>query len=86
MQMVVANKYQEIKSQLASLYLDDPRPWLVGFSGGKDSTLVAALVFDTVMSIPPERRKKPVTVLCTDKRIANRRKHHARARTEETEN
>jgi hypothetical protein len=24
----------------------DPRPWLVGFSGGKDSTLVASLIFD----------------------------------------
>jgi tRNA(Ile)-lysidine synthase TilS/MesJ len=39
----------------------------VGFSGGKDSTLVAALVFDAVVSIPPDQRTKPVTVLCTEK-------------------
>jgi DNA sulfur modification protein DndC len=61
--------YQTIQTALRQLYLDDPRPWLVGFSGGKDSTLVAALVFDTVLSLPPEQRTKPVTVLCTDTRV-----------------
>ena len=25
--------YHDIKSSLRQLYLDDPRPWLVGFSG-----------------------------------------------------
>src|SRR5438128_6250471 len=39
--------FQEIKDSLQKLYLEDSRPWLVGFSGGKDSTLLAALVFDT---------------------------------------
>jgi hypothetical protein len=28
--------YQEIKNSLRDLYLDDPRPWIVGFSSGKD--------------------------------------------------
>jgi 3'-phosphoadenosine 5'-phosphosulfate sulfotransferase (PAPS reductase)/FAD synthetase len=27
--------FQEIKDGLRRLYLEDPRPWLVGFSGGK---------------------------------------------------
>lgn len=61
--------FKEITQSLRKLRLDDPRPWLVGFSGGKDSTLVAALVFDAVLSIPPEQRTKPVTVLCTDTRV-----------------
>ena len=30
------SSYTDIKDSLRSLYLDDPRPWLVGFSGGKD--------------------------------------------------
>jgi len=34
---------QEIKNALRQLYVDDPRPWLVGFSGGKDSTMLASL-------------------------------------------
>jgi 3'-phosphoadenosine 5'-phosphosulfate sulfotransferase (PAPS reductase)/FAD synthetase len=31
---------QEMKRAMRDLYLEDPRPWLVGFSGGKDSTVV----------------------------------------------
>jgi 3'-phosphoadenosine 5'-phosphosulfate sulfotransferase (PAPS reductase)/FAD synthetase len=60
---------QQIRDSLRQLYVEDPRPRLVGFSGGKDSTLVAALVFDAVISVPPEQRTKPVTVLCTDTRV-----------------
>jgi hypothetical protein len=27
--------FQDIKGSLSHLYLEDERPWLVGFSGGK---------------------------------------------------
>jgi DNA sulfur modification protein DndC len=60
---------QDIKRSLRQLYLEDQRPWLVGFSGGKDSTMLASLVFDAVLSIPAEQRTKPVSVLCTDTRV-----------------
>lgn len=40
----MASDFQSIKQSLQDLYLQDQRPWLVGFSGGKDSTLVAALI------------------------------------------
>ncbi|MBV9658810.1 MAG: DNA phosphorothioation system sulfurtransferase DndC [Verrucomicrobia bacterium] len=61
--------YADILDSLRELYLDDPRPWLVGFSGGKDSTMLAALIFSTVASLPPEQRTKPIAVLCTDTRV-----------------
>jgi DNA sulfur modification protein DndC len=61
--------FKEIVEELRALYLLDSRPWLVGFSGGKDSTLVGALVFETVMSIPEERRTKEIHVVCTDTRV-----------------
>lgn len=51
------------------LYQEDKRPWFVGFSGGKDSTMVASLIFDTVLSVPPEQRIKPISILCTDTRV-----------------
>ena len=63
------NTYEDIKSALRQLYLEDDRPWLVGFSGGKDSTMLASLIFDTVLSFPIERRTKPISVLCTDTRV-----------------
>jgi DNA sulfur modification protein DndC len=66
---IPTNGYGEIKESLRCLYLEDPRPWLVGFSGGKDSTLVASLIFDAILSVSPEQRTKPVTVLCTDTRV-----------------
>jgi DNA sulfur modification protein DndC len=61
--------YQDIKNSLVDLYTSDERPWLVGFSGGKDSTMLASLVFDAVLSIPTDQCKKPISVLCTDTRV-----------------
>jgi DNA sulfur modification protein DndC len=61
--------FSEIVTNLVDLYCSDPRPWLVGFSGGKDSTMVAALVFSAVLSVPPKQRTKPVTVVSTDTRV-----------------
>jgi DNA sulfur modification protein DndC len=39
----------KLKDSLSQLYLEDPRPWLVGFGGGKDSTMLAGLIFDAVL-------------------------------------
>ena len=61
--------YKDIKDSLIQLYAEDKRPWLVGFSGGKDSTMLASLIFDAVLSIPQVERKKPISVLCTDTRV-----------------
>jgi DNA sulfur modification protein DndC len=61
--------FQDIKGSLRQLYLDDERPWLVGFSGGKDSTMLASLIFDVVLTIPATQRKKPISILCTDTRV-----------------
>jgi DNA sulfur modification protein DndC len=61
--------FKSIRDSLRALYLEDTRPWLVGFSGGKDSTLVASLVFEAILSIEPEFRKKEISVVCTDTRV-----------------
>ena len=61
--------YSEILNSLIDLYRDDSRPWLVGFSGGKDSTMLASLIFDAVLSFPQERRRKPIAIVCTDTRV-----------------
>jgi DNA sulfur modification protein DndC len=54
---------------LRQLYLSDHRPWMVGFSGGKDSSLVAHLIFEAVLSIPRGERTKEIHILCTDTRV-----------------
>ncbi|RPH76401.1 MAG: DNA phosphorothioation system sulfurtransferase DndC [Nitrospiraceae bacterium] len=66
---MAATAYKDIKDSLTQLYAEDERPWLVGFSGGKDSTMLASLIFDAVLSTPAPQRKKPISILCTDTRV-----------------
>jgi predicted phosphoadenosine phosphosulfate sulfurtransferase len=73
---MIPTAYRDIRDELRAMYLEDTCPWLVGFSGGKDSTMLASLVFDAVLSVPPDQRKKPMAVLCTDTRVADYSESH----------
>lgn len=63
--------FQRVVDKIAALYIEDPIPWVVGYSGGKDSTAVLALVWLALRSLPPERRKKTVHVISTDTLVEN---------------
>ena len=52
--------------EVRDLYLEDDRPWVVGFSGGKDSTAVLQLVYSAVLSLSPEQRSKQVFVVSSN--------------------
>lgn len=41
-------------------------PWIVGYSGGKDSTLLLQLVFEMLLQKAPSDRKRPVHVISND--------------------
>lgn len=41
-------------------------PWILGFSGGKDSTLVLHAVIDALLDIAPDRRTRDVHVVSND--------------------
>lgn len=41
-------------------------PWIIGYSGGKDSTVVAHLVFEMLMNIPPSDRRRSVHIVAND--------------------
>lgn len=61
----------EVEAIIAGLVLryEDPadaRPWILAFSGGKDSTLVAHLVFEALTRVRPSRRVRPVHLLSSD--------------------
>jgi tRNA(Ile)-lysidine synthase TilS/MesJ len=47
----------ETLEMLAESYLADDRPWVVAYSGGKDSTLVLQLVYETLINevVPGDR-------------------------------
>ncbi len=60
---------EEIIESIRALYLADQRPWVVGYSGGKDSTMLVSLVFEAVREIELTKRDKDVSIVCTDTRV-----------------
>lgn len=57
--------------EVKELYLADQIPWVVGYSGGKDSTAILQLVWLAVSELEPEKRSKPVHVISTDTLVEN---------------
>ena len=63
-----ADPFEDIRQNIAKEYLSETQhyPWIVTFSGGKDSTLVAHLVFDMLLSLPPMLRTRQVFFISND--------------------
>jgi DNA sulfur modification protein DndC len=56
----------EMHKEIQDIYLSDERPWVIGFSGGKDSTATLQLVWNAIAELPPEKRKKPIYIISSD--------------------
>ncbi|MGR5981761.1 hypothetical protein ACT7CN_05345 [Bacillus cereus] len=56
----------EAKEHIKKVYRADDRPWVVGYSGGKDSTVVVQLVFEALSELPTEQLHKKVYVISSD--------------------
>ncbi|MHA1224044.1 MAG: DNA phosphorothioation system sulfurtransferase DndC [Candidatus Heimdallarchaeaceae archaeon] len=57
--------------EIKHLYLSDDRPWIIGYSGGKDSTTVVELVFQALKELNPNQRKKQVYIITADTMVEN---------------
>lgn len=67
--MVTINQslINELLERIRKLYLSDQIPWVVGYSGGKDSTATLQLVWQALEGLQgEERHHKPVHVISTD--------------------
>jgi DNA sulfur modification protein DndC len=64
----IAERWQEIVQHVKDEYLSPVQnyPWIVGFSGGKDSTVVAHAVFEALRAVPPSQRDRPVHIVSND--------------------
>ena len=69
--MKLADRVEEVKSNIKRLYAEDDLPWIVGYSGGKDSTAVLQLVWHAVAEIPVVQREKKIFVISTDTLVEN---------------
>jgi DNA sulfur modification protein DndC len=59
------------QDEIRSLYLEDQIPWVIGYSGGKDSTAILQLVWLALAGLDPSARTKPVHVISTDTLVEN---------------
>lgn len=51
---------------IQNLYLSDDIPWMIGYSGGKDSTAAVQLVWMAIEMLPQNERTKTIHVMNTD--------------------
>ncbi|WP_408059289.1 DNA phosphorothioation system sulfurtransferase DndC [Streptomyces mirabilis] len=61
----------ELTAEVRELYTADEVPWVIGYSGGKDSTAVLQLIWMALADLPAEQRTKPVHVISTDTLVEN---------------
>lgn len=62
---------EQIVDEIRELYLSDAIPWIVGYSGGKDSTASLQLLWTAIASLPQTQRVKPIHVISTDTLVEN---------------
>jgi DNA sulfur modification protein DndC len=62
---------QLLHDEIRALYSADDVPWIIGYSGGKDSTATLQLVWSAIASLPLEQRKKHIHVISTDTLVEN---------------
>jgi DNA sulfur modification protein DndC len=62
----LARTVAALGEEIRELYRGDAVPWIVGYSGGKDSSAALQLVWLALRELPPEQRTKPVHVISTD--------------------
>ena len=45
---------EDILNEIRDVYKKYPQPWVIGYSGGKDSTTVLQLIWNAIKELPPE--------------------------------
>jgi len=62
---------EKLSKEIKELYCLDDIPWVLGYSGGKDSTAVVQLIWYAIAELPPEKRTKKIYVITTDTLVEN---------------
>lgn len=65
------DEFNAIIEEMRLVYLHDQRPWMLGFSGGKDSTLLCQLTFEMLKTLKPEERHKKIYIVTSDTMVEN---------------
>ncbi|KQB91443.1 DNA phosphorothioation system sulfurtransferase DndC [Geobacillus thermoleovorans] len=65
------HKKEDLYKNVQEVYKSDDRPWVVGFSGGKDSTVVVQIIFYALSSMSKNELTKPVYIISSDTMVEN---------------
>ena len=60
------DKLKNLVKEVQDLYLKDKTPWVIGYSGGKDSSATLQLIYQALKGIPKEKLVKDVWVVSSD--------------------
>lgn len=63
--------FDDIIDEMRMVYLHDNRPWMIGFSGGKDSTMLVMLVFEMLATLQPKQITKKIYITSSDTMVEN---------------
>lgn len=63
--------FEDIIQEMAVVYQHDRRPWMIGYSGGKDSTLLCCLVMEMLQRLPKSKINKTVYIVSSDTMVEN---------------
>ena len=63
--------FEDIIQEMSIVYQHDKRPWMIGFSGGKDSTLLCCLVMEMLQRLETVQRNKTVYIVSSDTMVEN---------------
>ena len=58
-----------LKDEIQDLYLQNDTPWIIGYSGGKDSTTITQLIYMSLLDLSPKQLNKTVYVLSSDTKV-----------------
>lgn len=56
----------DLYSEIQEVYLADDRPWILGFSGGKDSTCMIQMVWHAISRLSDKEQKKRIYIISSD--------------------
>lgn len=66
MSFITKEYIEGLITTIQNLYLADEIPWMIGYSGGKDSSAAVQLVWMAIAGLKEDQRKKPIHVMNTD--------------------
>ena len=60
-----------LTEEVQELYCLDDIPWVIGYSGGKDSTAVVQLIWNAIAKLPQSKQTKKIDIITTDTLVEN---------------